>query len=345
MFRASWVAGHRQRTGVTTGWVLPLLPQMLGIQTVALMFLTTGPIPHERTWRLWLEGAAGWLPYQGLPVAKQAACSGGEQQWQRVAHGCDPSQQHLYRLYVHALPNFTGKPAGGGTRSRTAAGAGVAGAAGLGGGSRPALLPWRVLAGLHTLRCWTLPCVPTALPAPPRPPLPASPPGYDPSSIFHDRLVPYRVVTEWGGMSLVVAERLLLQAALQEPTNSRFLLVSDSGIPLYDPLTFYQQLMHEERSRVKACRVGYLSDYRWHPVMAVRHRGVECACVICVGGFRGGRDGGWHWVGRGCVRVERSRRRHRREAVQLATHAPLLRPGRGCCWRVARVWPDRPSPT
>jgi hypothetical protein len=276
MFRASWVAGHRQRTGVTTGWVLPLLPQMLGIQTVALMFLTTGPIPHERTWRLWLEGAAGWLPYQGLPVAKQAACSGGEQQWQRVAHGCDPSQQHLYRLYVHALPNFT---------------------------------------------------------------------GYDPSSIFHDRLVPYRVVTEWGGMSLVVAERLLLQAALQEPTNSRFLLVSDSGIPLYDPLTFYQQLMHEERSRVKACRVGYLSDYRWHPVMAVRHRGVECACVICVGGFRGGRDGGWHWVGRGCVRVERSRRRHRREAVQLATHAPLLRPGRGCCWRVARVWPDRPSPT
>ena len=43
-------------------------------------------------------------------------------------------------------------------------------------------------------------------------------------------------------------------------------------MPLYDPLTFYQQLMHEDKSRVKSCRVGYLSDYRWHPVMAVRRR-------------------------------------------------------------------------
>lgn len=111
-------------------------------------------------------------------------------------------------------------------------------------------------------------------------PPPAIPPGYDPSSIFHGSLVPYRVVTEWGGMSLVVAERLLLQAALQDPSNSRFLLVSDSGIPLYDPLTFYQQLMHEDKSRVKACRNGYLSDYRWHPVMAVR--------------------GGWGWMSRAC---------------------------------------------
>jgi hypothetical protein len=47
--------------------------QVLGIQTVALMFLTTGPIPHERSWRLWLDGAAGWLPYQGLPAAKVGA--------------------------------------------------------------------------------------------------------------------------------------------------------------------------------------------------------------------------------------------------------------------------------
>ncbi len=73
-------------------------------------------------------------------------------------------------------------------------------------------------------------------------------------------------------MSLVIAERLLLQAALRDESNTRFLLISDSGIPLYDPLTFYQQLMHENRSRVKACRVGYLSDYRWHPVMAVSSR-------------------------------------------------------------------------
>ena len=34
---------------------------------------------------------------------------------------------------------------------------------------------------------------------------------------------------------------------------SRFALISDSDVPLYDPLTFYQQLMHEPLSRVRAC--------------------------------------------------------------------------------------------
>lgn len=33
----------------------------------------------------------------------------------------------------------------------------------------------------------------------------------------------------------------------------RFALISDSDIPLYDPLTFYQQLMHEPKSRVRPC--------------------------------------------------------------------------------------------
>ncbi len=31
------------------------------------------------------------------------------------------------------------------------------------------------------------------------------------------------------------------------------MLVSESDVPLYDPLTFYQQLMHDPRSLVKAC--------------------------------------------------------------------------------------------
>lgn len=34
---------------------------------------------------------------------------------------------------------------------------------------------------------------------------------------------------------------------------SRFALISDTDVPLYDPLTFYQQLMHEPLSRVRAC--------------------------------------------------------------------------------------------
>ena len=37
------------------------------------------------------------------------------------------------------------------------------------------------------------------------------------------------------------------------PPVGRFVLVSESDIPLYDPLTFYQQLMLDPRSLVKAC--------------------------------------------------------------------------------------------
>lgn len=44
--------------------------QALGIPRVALLFLTKGQLPHEPTWRLWLEAAAGLLPAQALPAAQ-----------------------------------------------------------------------------------------------------------------------------------------------------------------------------------------------------------------------------------------------------------------------------------
>jgi hypothetical protein len=132
---------------------------------------------------------------------------------------------------------------------------------------------------------------------------------------------------------------MLLEEALKDPSNKQFLLISDSDIPLYDPLTFYQQvrcvhvvrglccaartsgavvgrrsscstflgssswcstegacqlhvhgvlcltehaapavipphpavqLMHEDKSRTKACKAGPLSEYRWNRFMGVR---------------------------------------------------------------------------
>lgn len=47
-----------------------LSPQALGIPRVALLFLTKAKLPHEQTWRLWLEGAVGMLPHQRLPLAQ-----------------------------------------------------------------------------------------------------------------------------------------------------------------------------------------------------------------------------------------------------------------------------------
>jgi len=43
------------------------------VPKVALLFLTKDSMPHERTWRLWLEGASGLLPNQFLPAAQVRA--------------------------------------------------------------------------------------------------------------------------------------------------------------------------------------------------------------------------------------------------------------------------------
>ncbi len=55
----------------------------------------------------------------------------------------------------------------------------------------------------------------------------------------------------------------------------RFVLLSESDLPLYDPLTFYKQLMSEAKSRVNACAYPAAEAYakssmwRWTPPMQV----------------------------------------------------------------------------
>lgn len=62
-----------------------------------------------------------------------------------------------------------------------------------------------------------------------------------------------RLATQWGSITLVEAERRLLQAALRDPLNRFFALVSDTSIPLYPPLVVYQQLLAREVSAINAC--------------------------------------------------------------------------------------------
>ncbi len=75
-----------------------------------------------------------------------------------------------------------------------------------------------------------------------------------PSSKFAKFHVRSTILTEWGQPTLIMAERLLLQKALQDRTNQRFVLLSESCMPLYSPQLIYQQLMGELRSRINACR-------------------------------------------------------------------------------------------
>jgi hypothetical protein len=51
----------------------------------------------------------------------------------------------------------------------------------------------------------------------------------------------------------VAAEKLLLRAALQDPANARFALLSETCVPLYPAPVVWAQLQGEPRSRLNGC--------------------------------------------------------------------------------------------
>ena len=61
--------------------------------------------------------------------------------------------------------------------------------------------------------------------------------------------------TLWGSSSLAVAAKLLLQAALEDASNQRFVLLDESAVPLYSAAAVYLQLMAETKSRMNGCQV------------------------------------------------------------------------------------------
>ncbi|PSC67186.1 beta-1,6-N-acetylglucosaminyltransferase enzyme [Micractinium conductrix] len=95
--------------------------------------------------------------------------------------------------------------------------------------------------------------------------------GYPSGSLWQGRLIPRRVSTGWGSMSLVEATRNLLWEAFRDPLNQRFVLVSESDIPLYDPFTLHQQLLSEDKSRLNACKHASRHEWRWSKEMETEH--------------------------------------------------------------------------
>ena len=51
------------------------------------------------------------------------------------------------------------------------------------------------------------------------------------------------------------AERRLLRAALADPANQRFLLASETCLPVYPPHVLYSELVNNGRSRIHACKL------------------------------------------------------------------------------------------
>ncbi|XP_062172010.1 glycosyltransferase BC10-like [Alnus glutinosa] len=52
----------------------------------------------------------------------------------------------------------------------------------------------------------------------------------------------------WGESSMIAAEKLLLEATLEDPANQRFVLLSDSCVPLYNFSYIYNYVMYSPRS-------------------------------------------------------------------------------------------------
>ncbi|KAG4388162.1 hypothetical protein AAZX31_09G106500 [Glycine max] len=76
--------------------------------------------------------------------------------------------------------------------------------------------------------------------------------GSDPeSSVFHGRRIPSKIV-EWGKFNMIEAERRLLANALLDFSNQRFILISESCIPLFNFSTIYSYLMNSTQSYVMA---------------------------------------------------------------------------------------------
>eukprot|EP00210_Caulerpa_lentillifera_P004881 g4658.t1 len=76
----------------------------------------------------------------------------------------------------------------------------------------------------------------------------------------------------WGSFRLVEAELKLLSAAMKDKRNKKFILLSESCIPLYPPEVIYTQLMSEQKSRMKSCESpGYVQIERYNDKMEAKY--------------------------------------------------------------------------
>ncbi|GER25338.1 Core-2/I-branching beta-1,6-N-acetylglucosaminyltransferase family protein [Striga asiatica] len=73
----------------------------------------------------------------------------------------------------------------------------------------------------------------------------------DNTSVFYRRQIPSQHV-EWGSISLIDAEKRLLANALLDFSNDRFVLLSESCIPIYDFPTVYKYLTTSKHSFVES---------------------------------------------------------------------------------------------
>ena len=213
-----------------------------GTPKVALLFLTRGGITHEDLWSLWFESAADMLPAEAVRMCENGADSAliDGSQTQSIRSAC-----------VDALSRrTTAEPDG----YSAFAGSGSTNSSSTKGGNTDIPLSESVYQDVISMQHLFNVYVHV-------------PPSVDDSSVppvWRRRIVSNRVEPEWGTHTLVEATRHLIWESFKDPANQRFVLLSESDVPLYDPLTFYRQVMAEEKSRVDAWLHEEVDFYRWN---------------------------------------------------------------------------------
>ncbi|KAL3813809.1 hypothetical protein ACJIZ3_015077 [Penstemon smallii] len=93
------------------------------------------------------------------------------------------------------------------------------------------------------------------------------------SAFFLDRQINDSIQVEWGEASMILAERNLLENALMDPSNQRFIFLSDSCIPLYNFSYTYDYIMSTSTSFVDSFADTKDSRYnpKMHPVIPVEN--------------------------------------------------------------------------
>ncbi|KAJ9564368.1 hypothetical protein OSB04_000334 [Centaurea solstitialis] len=74
----------------------------------------------------------------------------------------------------------------------------------------------------------------------------------EPDALLRPLAYPQRKPVYWGDISMVDAERRLLANALLDPLNQRFVLLSDSCIPLFNFTTTYNYLVNSKQSYISS---------------------------------------------------------------------------------------------
>ena len=196
---------------------------------VALLFLTKGNMHHETMWKEWFSYAANRIPSAvACPIPDNVATNLNAAAFAGVLHTSAQSAGSNFGAFEKFIPK--GKMDASdysAVRNRIMSACTETGS--------------DVIASQHLFDVWVHPSLEF--------------PGFPGDSIFHGRELPpdFRVRTVWGTHTLIDATRALIAAALTNPRAAKFVLLSESDIPLYSPLTVYAQLMSEPRSRINAC--------------------------------------------------------------------------------------------